>query len=197
VSPGGRGTVSPSVVTLRHDQSVTVHVTPGGVSQRIWDGALVATINGISTPIAGLTSVGVVLPNHVRALDTPEQMVDRISLGDSHWGSYRGVGRVTPNLMNVYGVDFSIQRPAEDDTYGNAAVNSTDNSRLRIATQSVLRVAGTAQTEPGEQGQTTNAPQLRLAAGFLQSGALVSLVATHGLAVAAIPVVAINTTLVR
>lgn len=164
---GGGASVSSSAVMLKHGESAIVHLTPGSVSQRIWDSTLKCTIDGMSMRVAALTTVGVEMPGHVRALNTPDQMGDRISLGDGNWGSFRGAARVVPNLMDQHGVDFRVQRPAENDAFGNAFVNPLDNARLRIATRSVLAVVGTAQTRPNEDGQPA-AAQLRLVAQLAQ-----------------------------
>jgi hypothetical protein len=189
VTPAGRATIDTPVVTLRDGESATVHLYPLAVSQQVDDVQVVAYAGGVATDKMFFTNLGVVLPGHVRAPDTPQGTKDRISLGTGEWGSFNAPVQVTPNLAGRYAVSAAVQRPAEDDKYGNAAVDTTDVARLSLATHAVVKVIGTVLTAPsvGPDGQpdglAANADKLRLA---VVVGA-VQLVMAHAFAAAPIP----------
>ncbi len=179
-APNGGAVISPSSVTLTEGHSVQVTVTPTGVSQKVDDVALRASIDGVETDRVWLTNVGIVLPNKVNAPDTPAGMVNRISLDTNNLGTYQGAVSVYPSLMGLYQPSLQVVRPQPDDKYGNAAVSSTD---LSVNTHLVATVFGTVETTfPPDGG---NAANLQLSADI--GGAIIGAAAGAVFAVANIP----------
>jgi hypothetical protein len=157
-----------------------------------------------------MTNVGVVLPYHVRAEDTPQGMKDRIALVGggiigstgsnpgaytaTTWGGYTGTAIVAPNLMGIQQIGFGIQRPSDDDKYGNAIVDSNDISRFSRASKGILDVIGTKQTQPSlgpdgnPDGLARNAGKLRLVAIVNQVGGAATVFCNNPMSIAAVPV---------
>jgi hypothetical protein len=174
VTPAGRATVNTPVVSLRSMESVIVTLSPLAVSQKPEDVTVHAFVAGRETGRVSFTNVGVVLPDHVRGPDTPQSMVDRISIGTGNWGSFNGAVLVAPNLLGVQSVGLDVTRPENDDKYGNAALDPADVERVSVSTHAVVKVIGTVQTAPslGPDGQPDG---LGRNAGKLHLEALVGL----------------------
>lgn len=190
VTPLGRSSISPSLVTLRDGESATFELSPLAVSQKPKDAIVTATVAGRQTGRDDFTNVGVVLPLHVRGLDTPEGMADRISVGAANWGRYVGVIRVFPKLLGIGGggVQWSVTRPDNPDKekYGNATLSAQDVERGNLLSSTVLEVVGLTQTA-ATQGQ--HAGYLHLQAEVTSNYRVSRRTNSYGFSVAAIPVV--------
>jgi hypothetical protein len=209
ITPGGRSLLSTSTLSLRDGQSATVVVTPAAISQKPQDVVIRAYVNGGETSRDTMTNVGVVLPYHVRAEDTPQGMKDRIALVGggiigstgsppaaytaTTWGGYTGTAIVAPNLMGIQQIGFGIQRPSDDDKYGNAIVDPNDISRFSRVSKGIINIIGTVQTQPSlgpdgnPDGLARNADQLFLVAYVPQINVLGLVRGQKPMNVAAIP----------
>jgi hypothetical protein len=202
ITPNGRSLLNTTTVSLTNGQSKTVIVTAQGISQLPQDVVIRAFVNGLETSRDTMTNVGVVLPHDVNAEDTPQGMKDRISLGTGNWGSYYGTVIVAPNLMGTQNIGLTIQRPTNDDKWGNATVDATDLARLSRVTEGYVKIVGTVQTAPslGADGQPDglgqNANQLHLEAVIPQLGGDAFLVQKKGDSTEAIPVEVAKSTFV-
>jgi len=189
VTPLGRSSISPSLVTLRDGETATFEMSPLAVSQKPKDAIVTATVAGRQTGRDDFTNVGVRLPLHVRGLDTPEGMPDRISVGPANWGRYVGVISVFPKLLGIGGggVQWSVTRPdnADKEKYGNATVSAQDVERGNLLSSTVLEVVGLTQTA-ATQGQ--HAGYLHLQAEVTSNYRVSRRTNSYGFSVAAIPI---------
>lgn len=99
-----------------------------------------------------------------------------------------------PNLKGIQNIGLTIQRPENDDKYGNAVVDAADLNRLSRVTKGLVKIVGTLQTQPSvdANGQpdrlARNADKLHLAAIVAQFGGDAFLINQKPMSVAAIPI---------